>query len=62
MVAANAILTFSCWFYYNNVLLNSGIAVEKPLIHYILIALFGGLTLVSIKKLLMPPAEAEEGG
>lgn len=62
MVVANAILTFSCWFYYNNVLLNSGIAVEKPLIHYILIALFGGLTLVSIKKLLTPPAEAEEGG
>ncbi len=62
MVVANALAAFSCWFYYNNVLMNSGIAIEKPLLNYLTIALFGGLTVISVIKLIKPPAEAENGG
>ena len=62
MVVANGLALFSSWYYYNNVLLSSGIPVEKPILNYILIGLFAVLTAISIFKLVRPPVEAEEGG
>lgn len=62
MVVANGLALFSSWYYYNNVLLSSGIPVEKPLLNYIMIGLFAVLTVISIFKLVRPPVEAEEGG
>lgn len=62
MVVANGLALFSSWYYYNNVLLSSGIPVEKPILNYILIGLFAVLTAISLFKLTRPPVEAEEGG
>ncbi len=62
MVVANGLALFSSWYYYNNVLLSSGIPVEKPLLNYIMIGLFAVLTAISLWKLVRPPVEAEEGG
>ncbi len=62
MVVANGLALFSCWYYYNNVLLSSGIPIEQPLLNYIMIGLFAVLTGISLFKLVRPPVEAEEGG
>ena len=62
MTVANLLAAYSCFYYYNNVLLTSGIEVEKPLLNYLMIGLFVILTGVSLKGLIKPPAEAEEGG
>lgn len=62
MVIANSILTYSSFYYYNNVLLNSGIPVEKPIINYLFITLFAVLTLISIKRLVAGNKEAQSGG
>lgn len=62
MVVANLLAAYSCFYYYNNVLLSSGIEVDKPLLNYLTIGLFTVLTGISIKKLIVPPAEAEAGG
>lgn len=64
MTAGNALAAFSCWYYYNNVLLSSGIAVEKPILNYLLIGLFSVLTLISAFRLVRPPEghAGEEGG
>lgn len=62
MVVANALALYSCWFYYNNVLLTSGIEVEKPILNYLTIALFAGLTAISAWRLVKPAPGAEEGG
>ncbi len=61
MVIANALLLFSSWFYYNNVLIGSGIAIEKPIINYLTIGMFAILTLVSIKHLFEKPENVETG-
>jgi len=62
MVIANGLGLFSSYYYYNNVLLSSGIPVEKPILNYIMIALFAVLTAISVVRLLRPPVDAEEGG
>jgi len=62
MTLGNALAAVSCWYYYNTVLLSSGIAVEKPILNYLLIGLFSVLTIISAYRLLRPTPGAEEGG
>ena len=62
MVIANVILAFSSWFYYNKVLLASGIPVDKPLINYIFMGLFSTLAVMSAVRVVRPPKDAPAGG
>lgn len=62
MVVANALLLFSSWFYYNNVLLKSGVAIDKPILNYLTILMFAILTVISIKHFFEPPPENVESG
>ncbi|MEO6699513.1 MAG: TRAP transporter large permease subunit [Paraperlucidibaca sp.] len=62
MVIANGILAFTSWFYYNKVLLASGIPVDKPLINYIFISLFAALAIISAVRLLRPSKDVPAGG
>ncbi len=62
MVAANALLLFSSWFYYNKVLLGSGLEIEQPALNLLTIVLFGVLTVISLMRLIRSPATAEQGG
>ena len=62
MVIANSILTFTSWFYYNKVLLASGIPVDKPLVNYIFISLFAVLAIISAVRVVRPPKDAPAGG
>lgn len=62
MVVANSILAFTSWFYYSEVLLKSGIPVNKPLINYIFIGLFSVLAIISVVRLISPPKDAPAGG
>ncbi len=62
MVVANSILAFTSWFYYSEVLLKSGIPVNKPLINYIFIGLFTVLAIISAARLISPPKDAPAGG
>ena len=62
MVVANSILAFTSWFYYSEVLLKSGIPVNKPLINYIFIGLFSVLAIISAVRLISPPKDAPAGG
>lgn len=61
MVIANALLCYSSWFYYNNVLLSSGVGIEKPLLNYLTILMFAILTGISIKQFFEKPANVEPG-
>ena len=62
MVIANSILAFTSWFYYNKVLLASGIPVDKPLVNYIFIGLFSVLAIISAVRVVRPPKDAPAGG
>ncbi len=61
MVLGNSLLTYSAWYYYNDVLLSSGVAIEKPIMNYLTIFMFALLTLISIKQLIEKPAHVEPG-
>lgn len=61
MVVAN-LLMFISTSYYLKLQYDSGVPVEHPLINFISIALFGGLTLISLRDLLKIPAQATPGG
>lgn len=61
MVIANALLTFSCWKYIG-MQEASGIPMEKPWLAWLWIALFGTLTVVSIKQLFRMSPIARPGG
>lgn len=61
MVIGNALLLYSSWFYYNNVLIGSGIAIEKPIINYLTIGMFAILTAISIKHFFEKPENVEGG-
>ncbi|HEX4870508.1 MAG TPA: hypothetical protein VFV15_07320, partial [Moraxellaceae bacterium] len=61
MTAANAMLTFSSVMYYK-MQLDSGIPVDKPILYYIWIGMFGFLTLLSAKQVVFMPARATPGG
>jgi TRAP-type C4-dicarboxylate transport system permease large subunit len=62
MVIANSILAFTSWYYYNKVLLASGIPVDKPLVNYIFIGLFSVLAIISAVRVVRPPKDAPAGG
>ncbi|MGH8492418.1 MAG: TRAP transporter large permease subunit [Moraxellaceae bacterium] len=61
MTAANAMLTFSSVAYLR-MQLNSGIPVDKPILNYLWIGMFGILTLISLRQVLFLPKRAEDGG
>lgn len=61
MTAANAMLTFSSIMYYK-MQLDSGIPIDKPILYYIWIGMFGLLTLMSVKQVVVMPARATPGG
>lgn len=61
MLAAN-LLALASSIYYLKLQYESGIAIEKPLINFLTIALFGGLSIISLKDVFKIPAHAEEGG
>jgi TRAP-type C4-dicarboxylate transport system permease large subunit len=62
MLVANAILAFSSWFYYSEVLRASGIAIDTPLINYIFISLFVTLAVISASRLVRPSRALPVGG
>lgn len=61
MVLANGVLTFSCWKYIG-MQEASGIPMEKPWLAWLWIALFGTLTVISIKQLFQMSPIAKPGG
>ncbi|HEX4917174.1 MAG TPA: TRAP transporter large permease subunit [Limnobacter sp.] len=61
MLGANLLMTISSA-YYLKLQYDSGVAVENPLISIISIALFAGLSYISLRDVLKMPAHAEEGG
>ncbi|HEX4879605.1 MAG TPA: TRAP transporter large permease subunit [Limnobacter sp.] len=61
MLGANLLMTISSA-YYLKLQYDSGVAVENPLISIIAIALFAGLSYISLRDVLKVPAHAEEGG
>lgn len=61
MVIANLLLLASSIAYWR-LQLGSGIPIDHPVINYLWMTLFGGLTLISIKQMLKPPADAKPGG
>lgn len=61
MTAANALLTFSS-IAYLKMQQDSGIPIDKPFLYYIWIGMFGLLTLISAKQVILMPKRAQEGG
>ena len=61
MVVANVLLLASSVAYWR-LQISSGIPIDHPIINYLWMMLFGSLTLISIKQLLKPPADAKPGG
>ncbi|WP_370261678.1 TRAP transporter large permease subunit [Limnobacter sp.] len=61
MLGANLLMTISSA-YYLKLQYDSGVAVENPLINIIAIALFAGLSYISLRDVLKIPEHAEEGG
>lgn len=61
MLGANLMVLISS-IYYLKLQYDSGVPVENPLINFITIALFAGLSLISLRDVLKQPAHAEEGG
>lgn len=61
MLAANLILTFSCVSYLR-MEMTSGIAIERPWLHYLWIATFALLSGLSVRQLFSIPKEASLNG
>ncbi|PTQ90993.1 TRAP transporter large permease subunit [Agitococcus lubricus] len=61
MIVANLLLLASSISYWK-LQISSGIPIEHPIINYLWCGLFATLTLISIKQLVKPPADAPEGG
>ncbi|MFN3587523.1 MAG: hypothetical protein ACK4UT_08465, partial [Moraxellaceae bacterium] len=61
MMVANSVLVYST-VVYMNIQKGSGIAVDRPYINWIWIAMFSAIALISLRSLLFPPKDAEPGG
>jgi TRAP-type C4-dicarboxylate transport system permease large subunit len=61
MTAANVLLTFSA-VQHLIVANNAGVEIEKPWIYYLWIGMFGTLSLISIKQLIVMPKHATADG
>lgn len=61
MLGANLLMLISCAYYYK-LQLDSGIRIDRPALNWIAIALFAGLSYISLRDVLKIPKHAEEGG
>jgi TRAP-type C4-dicarboxylate transport system permease large subunit len=61
MLAAN-LMVFISAAYYLKLQHDSGVPVENPIISFLTIAMFAGLSAISLRDVLKIPAHAEEGG
>src|SRR5690606_13075959 len=61
MAVASSLLLFSSVSYYR-ILADSGSVVEHAIHHYLWMILFTSILLISLKRLVFPPATAEVGG
>jgi TRAP-type C4-dicarboxylate transport system permease large subunit len=60
-IVAHAVLLFSCIRYYQ-ISSGSGVEMENAHFHFIWMALFAGLTAISVKQFLNPPKTLQKGG
>ncbi len=59
LAVASGLLLFSCISYYR-ILVNSGVALEHPVIHYMWMTLFTVILLINLKRIVMP-VKSEHG-